>query len=336
MQSSSPTGVISSTNPYFDRRIRTAVSEQPYGWQNAKGGTVIKKGIILAGGTGTRLFPATTHISKQLLPVYDKPMVFYPLSTLMLAGIDDILVITRPEERGLFESLLTDGSQWGVRIRYATQDEPRGLADAFIIGADFTDGEPVAMILGDNIFYGEHLGGLLREAASLQSGASVFAYYVRNPERYGVVEFENDGRVVSIEEKPETPRSQYAITGLYFFDGKVTEFARAVEPSARGELEITSVLNAYLAQGALRVEPLGRGVAWLDTGTHESLLEASNFVRTVERRQGLKIASPEEIAFRMNRISGEKLMELAKGYSASDYGRYLEGLTRQDRHYIRK
>jgi glucose-1-phosphate thymidylyltransferase len=285
------------------------------------------KGIILAGGNGTRLYPATQSISKQLLPVYDKPMIFYPLSTLMLAGITEILVITRPDEVGLFKRLLGDGSQWGLRIGYATQAKPRGVAEAFIIGESFIAGDPVMLILGDNIFYGAGFGQTLLSCANRAGrGALTFAYYVSDPERYAVVEFDAAGKVLGIEEKPVRPKSSYAITGLYCYDGSVCEIARSIKPSARGELEITSVNQSYLAQGLLRVEVLGRGIAWLDTGTHATLLEASNFVATIERRQGLKIASPEEIAYRRNLIDRQQLLWLVKLMLNTEYGQYLAKL----------
>lgn len=296
---------------------------------------MIKKGIILAGGSGTRLAPTTRSISKQLLPVYDKPMIYYPLSTLMLADIADILIITRPEEQRLFEALLGDGSKWGISLRYATQVAPRGIAEAFIIGEDFIAGEQVALILGDNIYYGEGLGRMLRQAARMEyATANLFAYYVKQPEEYGVVEFDEGGAVVSIEEKPVAPRSSYAVTGLYFYDGRVCDMVRSIEPSARGELEITSINQAYLGEGGLRVNVLGRGVAWLDMGTHESLLEAGNFVATVENRQGLKIACPEEIAFRRGLIDAARLAELAAEMSGSDYGRYLASLGDAESAYL--
>jgi glucose-1-phosphate thymidylyltransferase len=292
------------------------------------------KGIILAGGSGTRLYPATRSISKQLLPVYDKPMIFYPLSTLMLAGITEILIITRPDEQHLFRNLLGDGSQWGLSFSYATQAEPRGVAEAFLIGESFIAGSPVLLVLGDNIFYGEGFGGLLLRAARITEGALIFAYYVDDPERYGVAEFDAAGKVTSIEEKPAKPKSSYAITGLYCYDGRVCDVARGIKPSARGELEITAVNRWYLGQDQLRVELLGRGTAWLDTGTHDALLEAGNFVATIERRQGLKIASPEEIAYRRNLIDEEQLLRLAQPMLHTDYGRYLVKLVSETKRYI--
>jgi len=295
---------------------------------------VIRKGIILAGGHGTRLHPVTRAVSKQLMAVYDKPMIYYPLGTLMLAGITDYLIITTPQDRALFEALLKDGRQWGLRIQYAVQEEPRGLAEAFLIGADYIAGEPVAMILGDNIFYAEGLGGMLKRAVALDRGAKVFAYYVQDPQRYGVVEFDEQGHVASLQEKPEQPRSSYAVTGLYIYDGKVSDMARRLKPSARGELEITALNQEYLTRGELSVEILGRGVAWLDTGTHNSLLEAANFVATIERRQGLKICCPEEIAYRRGWISTEQLRSLAQPLLGTEYGLYLSQLTRQDKRYL--
>ena len=282
------------------------------------------KGIILAGGAGTRLHPLTLAVSKQLLPVYDKPMIYYPLSTLMLAGIRDILVINTPHEQALFQRLLGDGGGWGIRIHYAVQPEPRGLAQAYTIGRDFVAGEPSCLILGDNIFHGHGLTDVLRRAAARASGATVFGYWVNDPERYGVAEFDASGRVVGIEEKPAQPKSHYAVTGLYFYDGRASEHAAALEPSARGEYEITDLNRRYLAEGALAVEKLGRGYAWLDTGTHESLLQAANFIETLEQRQGLRVSCPEEIAFNNGWIDREQLLALARPLAKSGYGAYLE------------
>jgi glucose-1-phosphate thymidylyltransferase len=291
--------------------------------------TQARKGIILAGGSGTRLYPATQVVSKQLLPIYDKPMIYYPLSVLLLAGIREVLVISTPQDTPRFEQLLGDGSQWGLKLSYAVQPSPDGLAQAFLIGEKFLDGAPSALVLGDNIFYGHDFAGLLSSANAQTKGATVFAYAVQDPERYGVVEFNPEGRAISLEEKPKAPKSRYAVTGLYFYDSQVVALAKQVKPSARGELEITDLNRLYLEQGTLDVQTMGRGYAWLDTGTHESMLEASQFIYTIENRQGLKVAAPEEIVWRHGWIDDAQLARLAAPLAKSGYGQYLQRLLDQ-------
>lgn len=290
----------------------------------------MRKGIILAGGSGTRLYPVTQTLSKQLLPVFDKPMIYYPLCTLMMAGIREILIISTPQHLPLFRELLGDGSQWGLSLEYAVQDEPNGLAEAFIIGEEFLNGHPSALVLGDNIFHGHDFGKLVHSAADQETGAAVFAYPVTDPERYGVVAFDDTGRAVSLEEKPDNPQSRYAVTGLYFYDNNVAEIAKSIRPSGRGELEITDINQTYLDNQQLNVKVIGRGTAWLDTGTHDSLLEASSFIQTLEKRQGLKICAPEEIAYRMEFITADDVQRLAQPLAKNGYGQYLLRMLHDD------
>ncbi len=288
------------------------------------------KGMILAGGKGSRLFPITLAVSKQLLPVYNKPMIYYPLSMLMQAGIREILVISTPDDLPSFRRLLGSGNQWGIEFAYAEQAFPRGLADAFLVGENFIDGKPVCLILGDNIFFGQGLSEQMREAANQKTGATIFAYQVRDPERYGVVEFDQNGKAISLEEKPKRPRSQFAVPGLYFYDHKVVDFAKTLKPSQRGELEITDLNGIYLQRGELNVQPMRRGTAWLDAGTHESLMQAANFIQAVEERQGIMIACPEEIAYEMGFITASELLTLAEKFNGNGYGRYLQSLVKKN------
>jgi glucose-1-phosphate thymidylyltransferase len=297
--------------------------------EDIKDGIMTTKGIILAGGSGTRLYPITRAVSKQLLPVYDKPMIYYPLATLMLAGIREMLMINTPHEQEMFQRLLGDGSQWGIDIRYAVQPSPDGLAQAFTIGRDFIDGRPSCLVLGDNIFYGHGFTERLKHAAAREHGATVFGYWVKDPERYGVAEFDAAGKVIGLEEKPAQPKSQYAVTGLYFYDGRVCDYAAALKPSPRGELEITDLNRCYLDDNSLHLEQLGRGFAWLDTGTHDSLMEAGNYIETIENRQGLKVCCPEEIAYLNGWIDTGQLLALAAPLAKTGYGQYLQQLTRQ-------